>query len=203
MKKIVTLLILVFALSSCSSSDNSNNNSNIDEVSMKFEVADGLKFTSKIPNSELNQACLYSSYLNNNGSKTHTLSSFVNRFGDNPLFLQDGISFEINFTTSADLQVNQIVQINGINSFSVFLPYSSDGNYSQTSNFCNSLQLEQNTTSAGYIKITQITDDYVYGEFQFNNLLNVGGTSMLGSICPNYPNQQNYNILNGTFQALK
>ena len=92
---------------------------------------------------------------------------------------------------------------NQINSFSVFLPYSIDGNYSQTSNFCNSLQLEQRLSSTGFVKITQITDQYIYGEFQLNNLLNVGGTSLFGNSCPNYPVQQNYNILNGTFQAFK
>lgn len=200
MKKIVCILVLVIAFTSCSSTDNST----IEQVSLKFEVEGGLKFTSKIPNSDLNEACGYSSYLNNNGTIKHTVTGLVNRFGDNPLFQQDGILVEIDFTTAGELQTNQIVQINEINSFSSFLPYSSVGNYSQSSNSCNSLQLEQKTTSTGFVKITQITTDYIFGEFQFNNLLNVGGVNLAnGNSCPNYPTQQNYNLINGSFQALK
>ncbi|MBP6127862.1 hypothetical protein [Flavobacterium sp.] len=205
MKKIFFLLTLVSIIfTGCSSEDDSNNSPINNEISMKFEIEGGLKFTSKIPNTDLNEACGYSSYINNNGSKTHEIIGLINREGSNPLYLQDAIMFSIKFTTSGDLQTNQIIQMSGINSFSVFLPYKSEDNYSQTSNACNSLQLEQKATSTGFVKITQITSNYIFGEFQLNNLLNVGGTNIVsGNPCPNYPNQQNYNLINGTFQALK
>lgn len=197
----ITLSSLFFL--SCSN-DNDNSTSNIEDASFKFEIEGGLKFTSKIPNSDLNLACGYSSYLNNNGSKKHTITGQVHRLGDNPLYLQDGILFNIEFTTTGDLQVNQIIQINSFNPFSVFLPYKSIDNYSQGSNSCNSLQLQQQAISTGFVKITQITNQYIYGEFQLNNLKNVGGINIVnGNSCPNYPTQQNYNIINGTFQAFR
>jgi hypothetical protein len=205
MKKCIYFLAIVVStiFLSCSN-DNSNDNSNNNVVSMKFEIEDGLKFTSQIQNTDLYQACGYSSYLNNDGSKKHTITALVNRLGENPLYLQDLIIFEIEFTTSGDLQANQIIEMSDLNSFSVFLPYNSEGNYSQAINSCDTLQLEQKVTSTGFVKITQITADYVYGEFQLNNLLNVGGVNIFnGNLCPNYPNQQNYNITNGTFKALK
>jgi hypothetical protein len=206
MKKIYSFLLIITStfFLGCSSEDENNDSSINNEISMKFEIEGGLKFTSKIPNTNLNEACGYSGYINNNGSKTHEIIGFINREGSNPLYLQDGIMFSIKFTTSGDLQTNQIIQMSGINSFSVFLPYKSEDNYSQTSNSCNSLQLEQKANSTGFIKITQITNNYIFGEFQLNNLLNVGGSNIFnGNPCPNYPNQQNYNIINGTFQALK
>jgi len=205
MRKLIYLSFAIISsiMFSCSN-DNDNSTSNNEDASLKFEIEGGLKFTSKIPNSDLNLACGYSEYINNNGSKKHTISGLVHRFGDNPLYLQDGILLDVEFTTAGDLEVNQIIQISNLNNFSVFLPYKSTENYNQSSNTCNSLQLQQQSNSTGFVKITQITNQYIYGEFEFNNLKNFGGTNLFnGNTCPNYPTQQNYNIINGKFQALK
>jgi hypothetical protein len=205
MKKHFYFLIILLVLLVISCSNDSSNSSSTDEVvNFKFEVEGGLKFTSKIQSPDFIQYCIYSNFLNSDDSKRHNLVGKVYRLGNNPIYLQDSIYFYIEFTTSGDLQVNQIIQLNQLNSFSAFLPYKSEEYYSQGANFCNSLQLERQATSSGFVKITQITDDYVYGVFEFNNLLNVGGYYTEGGyLCPNYPSQQNHNIINGTFRLLK
>ena len=59
------------------------------------------------------------------------------------------------------------------------------------------------SSSTGYLKIISITSDYIYGEFEFNNLVNVGGSSQSPVTCVDYPSQLTYNIINGSLQSLK
>jgi hypothetical protein len=122
----------------------------------------------------------------------------MSRVGNNPLFEQDAISFQMSFTLTNEIQVNQIIQINNLEPSGDF-PYNNENFHIM--NFC-ALELEKQQSSTGFLKITEITEDYIRGEFEFNNLKNYGGVNPLTSQpCPNYPSQQNYNIINGNFTA--
>lgn len=189
-------------LGGCSSDDSGSGSSNDDDDPFKFEIQDGLKFSSKIPNEDTSYGSSHSKRLNNNGTTTHTISGFPNRFGNNPLFLQDNIVCYIEFTLPGDIQINQIIPINELQ-FSWILPYKDTDNFSLNGNACDRLELENQSSSTGYLKITNITSDYIYGEFEFNNLVNVGGSSQSPVTCVDYPSQLTYNIINGSIQALK
>jgi hypothetical protein len=113
------------------------------------------------------------------------------------------ITIVFEFDLNGDIQVNQMVQIENISDPMIGddldLPYNND-NYDPTG--CN-LELKKQSTSTGFIKVTKITNDFVYGEFQFSNLRNLGLRDLNLTACQKYPTQQNYNIINGTFKASK
>lgn len=204
MKKVFYLLLIITStlFLGCSSEDaSSEDGSNLGYL--KFGVQGGFDFETV---SELGwNDCQLSVEINNNGTKKYTIGSPVKRVGSNPLFEQDFIMINFQFDSDEDIQVNQVIPIQNIsdassdNYLTLNLPYNNN-NYDLTG--CN-LELEKQLTSVGFLKITQISNDFVYGEFQFSNLQNLGGEDLLGNQCQNYPSQQNYNIINGTFKAIK
>ena len=198
---IVLIAISTFFLGCSNNGTSSGTGSNLGEL--KFGVEGGFNFET-VDDFGWND-CQLSVELNNNGTKKHKIMSIVKRIGNNPLFQQDMITIVFEFDLNGDIQVNQMVQIENISDpmigddLDLDLPYNND-NYDQTG--CN-LELEKQSTSTGFIKVTKITNDFVYGEFQFSNLRNLGGRDLNLNVCPNYPTQQNYNIINGTFKASK
>ena len=145
--------------------------------------------------------------LNNDNTKTYWISSYMRRDGTNPIFEQDDILTDFRFTIPNDIVVNQIIPISSLNignPANLELPYNNNNfNLSTLSNFCDRLELKINANSTGSLKITQINNDFVYGTFVFNNLSNIGGDDFNGNHCSNYPSQQNFNVINGTFKARK
>jgi hypothetical protein len=193
MKNIFTLLFSVIIISGCSSdSANPDDDLNFDSY-MRFEIPNNFNYEGT--------PTIISEYTNNNGSFDYEISGFIERVGNNSLFDQDIIPFYIDFTLSNEIQVNQVIQIQNLDSQGGSFPYNNN-NFSYPE-FC-SLELQTQPSSTGFVKITQITEGYIKGEFEFYNLKNFGGTNPLTSEpCPNYPNQQNYNIVNGSFKALR
>jgi hypothetical protein len=204
MKKHFYFLLVAIStiLFGCSADDTSSeDDSNLGYL--KFGVQGGFNYETA---EELGwNDCQFDVNLNNDGTKKYTIISAIKRVGNNPLFEQDLILVNFEFDLNEDIQINQIIPIENIsdgvidNNLNLTLPYDND-NYDYIG--CN-LELEKQSTSTGFLKITQITNDYVYGEFQFSNLQNLGGYNLFGTQCQNYPTQQNYNIVNGTFKALK
>jgi hypothetical protein len=193
MKKIFIQFFILTILLGCSS-DSSNSEDDLDlDYFMRFEIPNNFNYKESIT--------IVSEYLNNDGSINYNFTAILKRVGSNPLFEQDVITFDIDFTLDNEIQVNQIIQIQNLNSIGGSFPYNNN-NFSAPE-FC-ALELESQPSSTGFVKITQITEDYIKGEFEFYNLKNSGGTNPLTSEpCPNYPNQQNYNIVNGSFKALR
>lgn len=195
MRKILFLLLafpsILFV--GCSSDDNSS-----DEDSYLNFTLDGFFDFSDTDN--------YGSYiqrqLNNDNTKTYTINSLMRRNGSNPIFEQDAIFFNVEFTIPDDIFVNQVIQVTSFSYTNEFLllPHNNNNFNGQTAtNFCDQLWLQTNTSTTGTLTITQINDEHVYGTFNFNNLSN----SNSGSSCTNYPNQQYYNISQGEFKAVK
>jgi hypothetical protein len=189
MRKIYSILVLfiVFLFLGCSSE--SNDLIDDTDIVMRFEIPNNFIYEG-VP--------LTDKYINNDGSIDYSIDGLMSRVGNNPLFEQDAISFQMSFTLTNEIQVNQIIQINNLEPSGDF-PYNNE-NFN-IMNFC-ALELEKQQSSTGFLKITEITEDYIRGEFEFNNLKNYGGVNPLTSQpCPNYPSQQNYNIINGNFTA--
>ncbi len=193
MKKIVSLLILVFTLTNCSSSDNAVAN---DFGNMNFTLDGYFTFSSPDYDSNIDR------YLNNDNTKKYTISSLLQRNGNNSTFSQDAISADFTFTIPNDITVNQIIPITAfsyVNEF-IILPHNNNNFNGQTAtNFCDQLDLKIVATTTGTLKITQIDNDFVYGEFSFQNLKN----NNAGISCSSYPSSQYFNISNGTFKAGK
>jgi hypothetical protein len=202
MKKVFVLFtVITFLLSSCSSDDTTNVN-NYDFGTMNFTLQGYYSFSAFD-----DIGCDIDRTLNNDNTKTYWISALMRREGNNPVFEQDEILTDFRFTIPNDIIVNQIIPISSLNignPANMKLPYNNNNfNINTSSNFCDRLELKINTNSTGSLKITQIDNDFVYGEFEFNNLNNIGGLGFNGNPCSNYPTQQNFNIKNGTFKASK
>lgn len=195
-KKILLFTAITLLLSGCSSDDTTSSN-NYDFGTIHFTLEGYHSFS----NSD-DIGCEFITYINNNGTKTYTISSLIERVGNNPIFEQDLILFDFEFTQVGDIQVGQTIAINNMDNFTFLLPYNNN-NSSYLIN-CNQIELVKQSSSSGQIIITQIDNDFVYGDFEFNNLNNGGGVDYNGNHpCSNYPSQQNFNIINGTFKAQK
>ena len=192
MKKTLTLLFSLVIILGCSSESGSSEEDLEFDYYMRFEIPNNFSYDG---------FASFDKYINNDGSLDYEITGFLKRVGSNPIFEQDGIPFFIDFTLDNEIQVNQVIEIQNLDSPSGSFPYNNN-NFS-TPEFC-SLQLEYQPSSTGFLKITQITEDYVKGEFKFYNLKNSGGTNLFTfEPCPDYPSQQNYNIVNGVFKALR
>ncbi|WP_297868492.1 hypothetical protein [uncultured Flavobacterium sp.] len=191
MRKIYSILVLFIIHLFIGCSSESNDLIDDTDIVMNFEIPNNFNYEG-VP--------LTDKYINNDGSIDYSISGLVQRVGSNPLFQQDSyVELSMGFTLDSEIQVNQIIQIQNFNSIGGRFPYN-DNNFSGI-DFC-ALELEKQQSSTGFLKITEITEDYIRGEFQFNNLNNTGGVNPLTSQpCPNYPSQQNYNIINGSFTA--
>lgn len=194
MKKGFYLLLVVVStlFLGCNSEDNSNS---YDNGNLNFEIENVFSFK----NSDI--GCEFITYINNNGTKTYTISSLIERVGNNPIFEQDLINFEFEFTQVGDIQVGQTIAINNMDNFTFLLPYNNNNFTYSINTICDKLELVKQSSSFGQIIITQITDDFVFGTFVFNNLSNIGGENVFGTPCPNYTSQQNFNIINGSFKG--
>lgn len=191
MRKIYSILVLFIIHLFIGCSSESNDLIDDTDIVMSFEIPNNFNYEG-VP--------LTDKYINNDGSIDYSIDGLMYRLGNNPIFEQDAISFQMSFTLPNEIQVNQIIQINNLELFGWF-PYNNDNFNNLNSTLC-SLELEKQQSSTGFLKITEITEDYISGEFEFNNLKNNGGINQLTSQpCPNYPSQQNYNIINGSFTA--
>lgn len=191
MKKIYFFLVLTIVSISISCSSESDNLIDDTDIFISFEIPNNFSYNG-VPSFE--------KYINNDGSIDYSISGLMQRVGSNPLFNQDGISFDIQFTLDDEIQVNQIIQIENLESYGRF-PYNNDNFY--LTDLC-ALELNTQPTSTGFLKIIEITEDYIKGEFEFNNLKDDGGINPLTSQpCPDYPSQQNYSIINGSFTAFR
>jgi hypothetical protein len=191
MKKIITIALFISTfLIGCSSDSDSNQDSDFELGYMNFKLVNYFDFTDE----EVFVGTQWSEFINNDGSVTHTINSTVQRVGNNPLFQQDFILVDFEFTVNSPLQINQIIQINNI-SLSFPLPYN-NLNYDFL-DFCSYLSLEKQNTTTGFVKITQIDNEngFLFGEFKFENLKNGN------SGCSNSPSQQNFSIVDGSFKA--
>jgi hypothetical protein len=196
MKKYFYLLIVVATLfAGCSSDSDNNQDIDFDLGYMNFKLENYFNFEDVFLGPQ------WYEYINNDGSVTHTLSCFVGRVGNNPLFSQDFISVDISFTLNGPLQVNQIIQLNNI-SIDFPLPHN-NLNY-DIADYCSNLYLYKDNLSTGFLKITQIdnANGFIYGEFKFNNLKrdDLPANPLTNEPC-DFPSQQNYNIINGSFKA--
>lgn len=163
------------------------------KLGLKFEIPNNFNYQQSISS--------FTEYINNNGSIDYSVEGLMQRVGNNPLFDQDLIVFSIDFTLVNEIQVNQIIKIQNLNSVGGRFPYSNN-NFSLITECA--LELEKQPSSTGFVKITEITEGSISGEFEFLNLKNVGGTNLFNyEPCPNYPGQQNYNIVKGSFKALR
>ena len=199
------LLIITSTFIIGCSSDNTTGSSNYDSGSMNFTLEGYFSFSTF--DDDLN-GCDIDRTLNDDNTKTYSIFAIMRRDGNNPIFEQDVILADFSFIIPNEVVVNQIIPISSLsigNLDNLNLPHNNNNfNLNTAFDFCDRLELEININSTGSLKITQIDDDFVYGEFEFNNLINVGGFNPFnGNPCPNYPSQQNYNIINGTFKALK
>jgi hypothetical protein len=201
-KKYWFLLIITSTFFLGCSSDDSTNVNSYDFGTMNFTLEGYYSFSTFD-----DTGCYIDRTLNNDNTKTYWISSFMRRDGNNPIFEQDVILPDFRFTIPNDIVVNQIIPISSLNignPSNLELPYNNNNfNLSTAFNFCDRLELKINANSTGSLKITQIDNDFVYGNFEFNNLNNVGGFDFNGNPCSNYPSQQNFNIINGTFKARK
>lgn len=198
MKKGFIFLVVIVStfFLSCSSEDAENIN-DFDLGNLNFELQNVFNFR----NTDL--GCDFNKYVNNNGTNTFTIHSFIERVGNNPIFEQDLIDFNFEFTQVGEIQLGQTIAINNMDNFTFSLPYNNNNFTYSINSICDKLELDKQSSSFGQIIITQITDDFVFGTFVFNNLSNIGGENVFGTPCQNYPSQQNYNIINGTFKAMK
>jgi hypothetical protein len=200
-KHFLLFTAITLLLSGCSSDDTTNVN-NYDFGTMNFTLEGYYSFSAFD-----DVGCDISRTLNNDNTKTYWISAYMRRDGNNPIFEQDEILPDFRFTIPNDIVVNQIIPISSLNignPTNMELPYNNNNfNINTSFNFCDRLELKINASSTGSLKITQIDSDFVYGEFEFNNLNNVGGVDFNGNPCSNYPSQQNFNIINGTFKASK
>lgn len=185
------LLFSLLILTGCSSD---NTTENYEFVFFNFSL-DGY-FTFSSPD----YGAYISKYLNNDNTIKYTINSIVVRNGNNPVYSQDAILPSFTFNTTSEIAVNQIIPITAFtytNEF-IILPHNNNNFNGQTAtNFCDQLNLKIVSTSTGTLKITQIDNDFVYGEFSFQNLKN----SFTGSSCTNYPTSQFFSISSGTFKA--
>lgn len=175
----------------CSSDSDSNQDLDNDFGNFNFTMEDYFAFR------DFNESGAdWDEFINNDGSITYSLSSEVERVGNNPLFAQDRILIIFSFTVNSPIQVNQVIPIQNIDIF-LNLPHN-DLNYDPIIG-CNRVKLIKKTTSSGFLKITEIdnSEEFIYGEFDFIGL----GNADSGGGCQNYPQTQNFNIIDGTFKA--
>ena len=202
MKKYFLLFTAITLLLSGCSSDDTTSSNNYDFGTMNFTLEGYYSFSAFD-----DVGCEIDRTLNNDNTKTYWISAYMRRNGNNPIFEQDEILPDFRFTIPNDVVVNQIIPISSLNignPANIELPYNNNNfNINTAFNFCDRLELKINANSTGSLKITQIDNDFVYGDFEFNNLNNVGGVDFNGNPCSNYPSQQNFNVLNGTFKARK
>lgn len=191
MKKQIILFLALLALQSCGSESENNPDLDFDKGYMNFKLVDFFNFTDE----DVFVGTQWIEYINNDGSVTHEIQSEVQRVGNNPLFEQDQIGVYIDFTVNNPLQVNQIIPISDI---TVYFPLPHN-NLNYDDDYCSYIELLKQSTTTGFVKITQIDNEngYLYGEFKFENLKK----NSSGSGCENYPTQQNFKIIDGTFKA--